>query len=104
MALNGQSAPTATRTFPGGAVQLRRIDAWALRVAIVRPVETSFGIMRDRPAVFVRVEDTDGGFGFGEIWCNFPGVGAEHRVRMPSTNWPRCWPEKPSTNPPMPSP
>ncbi len=82
MALNGQPAPTATRTFPDGAVQLRRIDAWALRVAIARPVETSFGIMRDRPAVFVRIEDTDGNFGFGEIWCNFPGVGAEHRVRM----------------------
>ncbi len=67
-----------TATFP----RVRRIEAWALRAAIERPVETSFGIMRDRPAVFVRVEDADGGFGFGEIWCNFPGCGAEHRVRL----------------------
>ena len=36
--------------FPGGGLRLRRLDAWSLRVAIERPVETSFGIMRDRPA------------------------------------------------------
>jgi D-galactarolactone cycloisomerase len=84
MALNGQPAPTA-RPFPAGNLRLRRIEAWALRVAIARPVETSFGIMRDRPAVFVRVEDADGAFGFGEIWCNFPSCGAEHRVRMAIT-------------------
>lgn len=63
-------------------IHVRRIEAWALRAPIERPVETSFGAMRDRPAVFVRIEDTDGAFGFGEIWCNFPGCGAEHRVRL----------------------
>ncbi|MEQ8504515.1 MAG: mandelate racemase/muconate lactonizing enzyme family protein [Rhodospirillales bacterium] len=68
--------------FPADPLRLRRVDAWALRVAIERPVETSFGIMRDRPAVFVRVEGADGAFGFGEIWCNFPSCGAEHRVRL----------------------
>ena len=82
MAMNGQSAPTTVRSFPAGMLRLRRIDAWALRVAIARPVETSFGIMRDRPAVFVRIEGADGAFGFGEIWCNFPACGAEHRVRL----------------------
>ncbi|MGD9866480.1 MAG: mandelate racemase/muconate lactonizing enzyme family protein [Hyphomicrobiales bacterium] len=63
-------------------VKITRVDAWALRARIGQPVETSFGIMRDRPAVFVRVEDAGGAFGFGEIWCNFPGCGAEHRVRL----------------------
>ncbi|MAY68260.1 MAG: mandelate racemase [Rhodospirillaceae bacterium] len=82
MAKTDQPAPVAARPFPAGNTRLRRIDAWALRVAIQRPVETSFGIMRDRPAVFVRVEDASGAFGFGEIWCNFPSCGAEHRVRM----------------------
>src|SRR3569623_1955733 len=38
--------------------------------------------MADRPAVFVRVEDTDGYVGWGEVWCNFPAPGAEHRVRL----------------------
>ncbi|MEX0694211.1 MAG: mandelate racemase/muconate lactonizing enzyme family protein [Rhodospirillales bacterium] len=63
-------------------IRVRRIEAWALRVAISRPVETSFGIMHDRPAVFVRLEADDGSFGFGEIWCNFPACGAEHRARL----------------------
>lgn len=43
---------------------------------------TSFGSMHDRPAVFVRVEDDDGVVGWGEIWCNFPACGAEHRARL----------------------
>jgi len=62
--------------------RIHRIDAWALRVDIARPVETSFGIMRNRPAVFVRLGADDGSFGFGEIWCNFPSCGAEHRVMI----------------------
>ena len=63
-------------------IRVRRVEAWALRAAVGRPVETSFGVMHDRPAVFVRIEDSEGAFGFGEIWCNFPGCGAEHRVRL----------------------
>lgn len=41
--------------------------------------------MRDRPAVFVRIEDNDGVVGWGEAWCNFPGCGAEHRARLIGT-------------------
>ena len=82
----GQGETSPQPADRSGAVtqvlRLRRLDAWALRVAIARPVETSFGIMRDRPAVFVRVEDASGAFGFGEIWCNFPACGAEHRARL----------------------
>jgi L-alanine-DL-glutamate epimerase-like enolase superfamily enzyme len=46
---------------------------------------TSFGIMRDRPAVFVRAESSDGHVGWGEIWCNFPACGAEHRAKLLET-------------------
>jgi L-alanine-DL-glutamate epimerase-like enolase superfamily enzyme len=38
--------------------------------------------MRDRPMVLVRAQDHDGTVGWGEIWCNFPAVGAEHRARL----------------------
>ncbi len=41
--------------------------------------------MRDRPAVFVRAESAEGHVGWGEIWCNFPACGAEHRVRLLET-------------------
>ena len=62
--------------------RLTRIEVWALRAPIATPVVTSFGTMRDRPAVFVRVTGAEGAQGWGEVWCNFPGVGAEHRARL----------------------
>ena len=63
-------------------INITRIQAWAFRSPTKKPVATSFGIMHDRPAVLVRVEDQDGAFGWGEIWANWPAAGAEHRVRL----------------------
>ncbi|MDO5604147.1 MAG: mandelate racemase/muconate lactonizing enzyme family protein [Paracoccus sp. (in: a-proteobacteria)] len=53
-----------------------------MRAPIARPVATSFGVMRNRPAVFLRIEDTDGAFGWGEAFTNWPAAGAEHRVNL----------------------
>ncbi len=61
------------------------LSVHVLRYPIEQPVRTSFGIMHDRPAVFVRVQDRDGAHGWGEIWCNFPACGAEHRARLVET-------------------
>ncbi|MCS4505364.1 mandelate racemase/muconate lactonizing enzyme family protein [Arhodomonas aquaeolei] len=70
-------------TLPdAGPVSVSRVQAWVFRAPIDTPVRTSFGVMTDRPAVLVRVEDPDGAFGWGEIWCNFPTCGAEHRARL----------------------
>jgi L-alanine-DL-glutamate epimerase-like enolase superfamily enzyme len=63
-------------------IQLAKVEALVFRVPIDEPVQTSFGIMYDRPAVLVRVENREGIAGWGEIWCNFPSVGAEHRARL----------------------
>lgn len=41
--------------------------------------------MSGRSAVYVRIEDTDGAVGWGEIWCNFPECGSVHRVRLVET-------------------
>jgi L-alanine-DL-glutamate epimerase-like enolase superfamily enzyme len=71
--------------LPEVAVRIARLDAYVLRCPIETPVRTSFGTMRERPAVFVRVEDDDGAVGWGESWCNFPACGAEHRARLIST-------------------
>jgi L-alanine-DL-glutamate epimerase-like enolase superfamily enzyme len=68
--------------LPEIPVRIARLDAIVLRCPIETPVRTSFGTMRDRPAVFVRVEDVDGAVGWGETWCNFPACGAEHRARL----------------------
>lgn len=63
-------------------LQIRSLRALVWRYPLKTPVVTSFGTMRDRPMVLVRAEDTDGNTGWGEIWCNFPAVGAEHRARL----------------------
>ncbi|MES2185036.1 MAG: mandelate racemase/muconate lactonizing enzyme family protein [Pseudomonadota bacterium] len=58
------------------------LEVLVYRVPLATPVQTSFGTMQDRPACLVRVVDEDGQQGWGEIWCNFPSVGAEHRARL----------------------
>lgn len=64
-----------------GAI-LRRLEAYVFRYPVATPVQTSFSVMRDRPAVFIKLEDADGCQGWGEAWCNFPSVGAEYRARL----------------------
>ncbi|ORE97832.1 mandelate racemase/muconate lactonizing enzyme family protein [Aurantimonas sp. 22II-16-19i] len=64
------------------AFSITHVEPLVFRVPIETPVVTSFGVMRDRPALFVRVVGTDGAEGWGEVWCNFPAVGAEHRARL----------------------
>ena len=64
------------------SLKLAKVEALVFRAPIAKPVQTSFGEMYDRPALLVRIEDCDGAVGWGEIWCNFPSVGAEHRARM----------------------
>jgi L-alanine-DL-glutamate epimerase-like enolase superfamily enzyme len=62
--------------------KIRSLQAFCYRYPLQTPVVTSFGKMLNRPAVFVRVEDEDGVVGYGEVWCNFPATGAEHRTRL----------------------
>ena len=62
--------------------KIRRLQAYCFRYPLTTPVVTSFGQMTNRPAVFVRVDDEDGHTGWGEVWCNFPSPGAEHRARL----------------------
>lgn len=59
--------------------------AFVMRVPCPVPVQTSFGTMFDRPAVFLELTDDQGNKGLGEVWCNFPSCGAEHRARLLET-------------------
>ena len=63
-------------------MHIRKVETQVFRFPVSVPVQTSFGIMRDRPMVLVRLEDDRGVSGWGEVWCNFPSVGAEHRARI----------------------
>jgi D-galactarolactone cycloisomerase len=52
------------------------------RATVDRPVVTSFGSLSERPALIIEVEDDDGARGWGEVWCNFPALVAEHRAQF----------------------
>lgn len=71
--------------LPKPNLRVENVEAFVFRAPIAKPVRTSFGEMHDRPAVFVRVTDSEGAVGWGEVWCNFPACGAEHRARLVET-------------------
>lgn len=73
------------RIDPGPEVRdptISSVDVHVFRAPIPTPVVNSFGAITDRPMALVRIADSDGIAGWGEIWCNFPSVGAEHRARL----------------------
>ncbi|RAI57974.1 mandelate racemase/muconate lactonizing enzyme family protein [Roseicella frigidaeris] len=59
-----------------------RAEAFVCRAPIAVPVVNAFGAMAERVAVFLRLTDAAGHSGWGEIWSNFPTLGAEHRARL----------------------
>jgi L-alanine-DL-glutamate epimerase-like enolase superfamily enzyme len=61
---------------------IARVVPYVFRAPIAAPVVNAFGTMTNRPMVLVAVEDSEGAIGWGEIWSNFPVVGAEHRARL----------------------
>jgi len=71
--------------MPGAPLTIVAVEARVFRYPLDAPVTTSFGTMTDRPLLLVRVMDDRGISGWGEVWCNFPGVGAEHRARLIDT-------------------
>ena len=62
-------------------LRVDRLGVSIYRAPVDRPVRTAFGAMTSRPAVIVSAENQDA-VGYGEIWCNFPSCGAEHRARL----------------------
>lgn len=66
-------------------IKIEELRILLFRVACRVPVRTSFGVMRDRPALLVCLRDADGAQGWGEVWCNFPDCGAEHRAKLLET-------------------
>lgn len=79
---------------------IRAVECWVFRVPIEAPVATSFGAMSNRPALFLRVSAGDGAWGWGEVFCNFPQVGAEHRARLLDSLFAPLLAGAPSDDPP----
>jgi D-galactarolactone cycloisomerase len=58
---------------------IARIETFVLCAPISQPIVASFGTIPERVCVIVRVEDTDGAHGWGDVWCNFPSYGSGYR-------------------------
>lgn len=58
------------------------VETLLFRYPVPVPVSSAIGTMTSRPMLLVHIEDTEGAQGWGEIWCNFPIVGAEHRAHL----------------------
>ena len=61
---------------------ITKLEPWVLRAPIAAPLANAFGAMSNRPALWLRLSASDGAFGWGEVFSNFPTVGAEHRARL----------------------
>tara|TARA_B110000444_G_scaffold226097_1_gene230387 strand:+ start:2432 stop:3571 length:1140 start_codon:yes stop_codon:yes gene_type:complete len=64
---------------------VKSIEVFVYRAPVKTPVITSFGTMSNRPAVIIKIDDDDGHTGWGEVWCNYPTCGAEHRAKLLET-------------------
>jgi D-galactarolactone cycloisomerase len=62
--------------------RVARIETFLFRAEVNEPVKTSFGSIPRRSALLLRVEDRDGAYGWGEVWCNFPPYSADNKMRL----------------------
>jgi D-galactarolactone cycloisomerase len=66
-------------------INIARIETFLFRAEVKEPVKTSFGSIPRRSVLLLRVEDTDGAHGWGEVWCNFPPYSADNKMRLLET-------------------
>lgn len=63
-------------------MKIKRIHIDVFRVPVDKPVVTSFGRIPSRAVTMLRLEDTDGAIGWGDIWGNFPTLTTEYRAKL----------------------
>jgi len=61
-------------------VKITKVEPIVLQVSLEAPVVTSFGEMKSRTCVLVRIETDTGAYGIGEVWNNFPSWGVYEKV------------------------
>ncbi|HTK01800.1 MAG TPA: enolase C-terminal domain-like protein, partial [Bordetella sp.] len=67
------------------STHIARIETYLYRAEVSEPVKTSFGSIPRRSVLLLRVEDSDGASGWGEIWCNFPAYSSNNKVYLVET-------------------
>ncbi len=62
-------------------VVIRRVETFIYRVQVNKPVVSTLATIAQRTALLLRVEDSEGAFGWGEVYATLPFYGAEHRAQ-----------------------
>ncbi|HEY1800691.1 MAG TPA: mandelate racemase/muconate lactonizing enzyme family protein [Terriglobales bacterium] len=65
--------------------RITRVETFVYRAPIATTIKTSSPTMPDPATVLVRIEDSDGAFGWGEVWGDSPCLGAEYRACLLDT-------------------
>ena len=63
-------------------ITIASIDVFPIRAQGGVSPRMALGTMPTRPALLVRVEDTQGCFGWGEVWANFPPRANIHKAHI----------------------
>lgn len=63
-------------------MKIKRIYIDVFRAPVEKPVVTSFGRIPSRGVAMLRLEDSDGAVGWGDIWGNFPTITTEYRAKL----------------------
>ncbi|MFT5510714.1 MAG: D-galactarolactone cycloisomerase [Hyphomicrobiaceae bacterium] len=61
---------------------IKRIYVDVFRAPVEKPVIASFGTIPTRGIAMLRIEDSDGVIGWGDMWGNFPTVTTEYRAKL----------------------
>lgn len=64
------------------SITISHIDVYPIRASGGVSPKMALGTMPTRPALLVRIEDTNGGFGWGEVWANFPPRANLHKAHL----------------------
>lgn len=63
-------------------MKIERITIDVFRAPVEKPVVTSFGTIPSRGIAMLRLEDSDGAVGWGDMWGNFPTITTEYRASL----------------------
>ncbi len=63
-------------------MKIKRIYIDVFRAPVDKPVVTSFGTIPSRGVAMLRIEDSEGVVGWGDMWGNFPTITTEYRAKL----------------------
>jgi len=64
------------------SITIAKVDVVPLRARGGVSPKMALGLMNERPALLIRIEDNQGAYGWGEIWANFPPRANLHKAHL----------------------